>query len=149
MCFYVFTGSVPNCRASSRAWWEEPRRGRCLGGKCRRERGKPEDQANIHSMDFKYVCESVRGSVFINILKCRHTPWMCACLCVIEGDTSLFLNCSIFASSTRLWLSMCVLDDASRPWHTEQMGEKKKFCQLRCDKTLPFLKTWINIFNIV
>lgn len=41
-CF-TLTGSEPNCTASSRAWWEVPRRGRSLEGKFRRKKGKPEE----------------------------------------------------------------------------------------------------------
>ncbi len=50
-------------------------------------------------MDFKTAC------VFIQELHCRHTCWICVCVCVcfrqtiIEGETSLFLNCFIFKSS--------------------------------------------------
>lgn len=93
--FYRLTGSVRSCKANSRAWWEEPRRGRCLERRCRRKRGKPEELNLYHWLDLK--C-SVCDAGFPNLQK-LWTYNMDVCVCfwqtVTEDKTSWFLNCTV------------------------------------------------------
>lgn len=56
------TGREPNCTVSSKAWWEVSRRGRSLERKCRRKKGKPEEDDLYCLLDcFCKVCIKVRA----------------------------------------------------------------------------------------
>lgn len=95
---FIFAGNVPSCRANSRAWWEGPRRGRCLEGKCRRERGKPK-KLFLCVMDSQ--CNVCAAFFVFFIFKCArqtYTFWGEVTVFVsfwwTEGINSLFLNCS-------------------------------------------------------
>lgn len=98
--FFMFAGNVPNCRASSRAWWEEPRRGRCLEGKSRIERGKPEKLlGSCNGLSMWYVCVVF---FFTDMLKCvpRVCTFWCGCVFLIDWRRNqfvlkLFLLCKL------------------------------------------------------
>lgn len=112
----MFSGNVPSCRANSRAWWEEPRRGRCREGKCRREREKPENLACFcNGLNAKCVCS------FFSPLRHPKVYTQCTCfelrglfLCRFDGLKAkpvCFLNCSSPGSSrnaSRTVFRMCV-----------------------------------------
>lgn len=94
-CFCsVFTGSGPNCTASLRAWCEEPRRGRCLERKCRRKKGKPEDQVHIEQTLNIMCCDLI-----CNMMKGSHT--LDVCDGVFTKVMFLSLNGAVFK---KLWL---------------------------------------------
>lgn len=140
VCFNVFfTGSVPNCRASSRAWWEEPRRGRCLEGKCRREKGKPEKPCLCYITP--WTLNALCVGVFTGILK--RTPLMEVNVCVsfgwTEGETSfvskLFLvcklqKCSLNTQECVCWLLWWTLTHQMK---TPLAASKKKQQKNNCD----------------